>query len=300
MQVSTKLFNEQSIDRFSKLNSDIQTLQAKIATGKNVLRASDDPVAMINISAAKEKLNQLERYNVNIDRAVSRLSQAEIAISDIQSVVTRIYELSIQVKNDTYNSEDKRAISLEMKELKQQIIGIANSADANGNTLFSGFSTNKNPFYEDDNSKIIYDGDQGNHQLAISESMKISTSINGAEVFMRVKSGDNYNSIFDTIDETIQKIDDNDTISISLTKIKDSISHLSNQVTKIGSNINRAETQQQNLNNRILNLTNTVSGIEDTDIASVVTELQSQLVSRDAAQQTFMMINQTNLFDYVR
>jgi len=300
MQVSTKLFNEQSINRFSQLNSDIQTLQSKVATGKNVLRASDDPVAMINISAAKEKLNQLERYNVNIDRAVSRLSQAEIAISDIQSVMTRIYELSIQVKNDTYNNEDKRAISLEMEELKQQIIGIANSADANGNTLFSGFSTNKSPFYEDDDSTIIYDGDQGNHQLAISESIKISTSINGADVFMRVKSEDGYISIFDVIDETIQKIDNNETNTISLTKIKDSISHLSNQVTKIGSNINRAETQQQNLNNRILNLTNTLSGIEDTDIASVVTELQSQLVSRDAAQQTFMMINQTNLFDYVR
>ena len=300
MQVSTKLFNEQSINRFSQLNSDIQTLQSKIATGKNVLRASDDPVAMINISAAKEKLNQLERYNVNIDRAVSRLSQAEIAISDIQSVMTRIYELSIQVKNDTYNNEDKRAISLEMEELKQQIIGIANSADANGNTLFSGFSTNKSPFYEDDDSTIIYDGDQGNHQLAISESIKISTSINGSDVFMRVKSEDGYISIFDVIDETIQKIDNNETNTISLTKIKDSISHLSNQVTKIGSNINRAETQQQNLNNRILNLTNTLSGIEDTDIASVVTELQSQLVSRDAAQQTFMMINQTNLFDYVR
>ena len=300
MQVSTKLFNEQSINRFSQLNSDIQTLQSKIATGKNVLRASDDPVAMINISATKEKLNQLERYNINIDRALSRLSQAEIAISDIQSVMTRMYELSIQVKNDTYNSEDKRAISLEMSELKQQIIGIANSADANGNTLFSGFSTNKSPFYEDDDSTIIYDGDQGNHQLAISESIKISTSINGADVFMRVKSEDGYISIFDVIDETIQKIDNNDTDTISLTKIKDSISHLSNQVTKIGSNINRAETQQQNLNNRILNLTNTLSGIEDTDIASVVTELQSQLVSRDAAQQTFMMINQTNLFDYVR
>ena len=73
MQVSTKLFNEQSLNRFSNLSGDIQKIQSRIATGKNVLKASDDPVAMINISAAKEKQSQIQRYSSNIDRASSRL-----------------------------------------------------------------------------------------------------------------------------------------------------------------------------------------------------------------------------------
>ena len=36
MKVSTKLFNEQQIRQFSSLNEDIQKLQDKISSGKNI------------------------------------------------------------------------------------------------------------------------------------------------------------------------------------------------------------------------------------------------------------------------
>ena len=55
MQVSTKLFNQQSVNQFGKLTEEIQDLQAKVATGKNILKSSDDPVAAVELSAAKEQ-----------------------------------------------------------------------------------------------------------------------------------------------------------------------------------------------------------------------------------------------------
>ena len=42
MQVSTKLFNEQLVRQFGKLTEDIQKKQEKIASGKAILKASDD------------------------------------------------------------------------------------------------------------------------------------------------------------------------------------------------------------------------------------------------------------------
>ena len=44
MKVSTKLFNQQQIRQFSSLNEDIQKLQDRISSGKNIIVASDDPV----------------------------------------------------------------------------------------------------------------------------------------------------------------------------------------------------------------------------------------------------------------
>ena len=55
MQVSTKLFNNQQVRQFGKLNEDIQHKQEKIASGKAILRASDNPVAAAELSAAKEQ-----------------------------------------------------------------------------------------------------------------------------------------------------------------------------------------------------------------------------------------------------
>ena len=44
MEVSTKLFNAQATKNFGKINEQIQDTQAKIASGKSFLKASDDPV----------------------------------------------------------------------------------------------------------------------------------------------------------------------------------------------------------------------------------------------------------------
>ena len=40
MQVSTKLFNQQSVNQFGKLTEEIQKLQGKVSTGKNILKSS--------------------------------------------------------------------------------------------------------------------------------------------------------------------------------------------------------------------------------------------------------------------
>ena len=75
--ISTKLYNDQSIERFKLLTGQIQQTQAKIATGKNVMKASDDPVAAANISFVKGQKVVLERYATNIQRADKRLTLVE-------------------------------------------------------------------------------------------------------------------------------------------------------------------------------------------------------------------------------
>src|SRR5210317_80916 len=101
MQVSTKLFNERQVDQFSQLNKSVQTLQEKIATGQNILKASDDPVAAVNLSAAKEQSHLLDRFAENVESAKRRLSLADGALQEAINVLTRVSELSVQAANGT-------------------------------------------------------------------------------------------------------------------------------------------------------------------------------------------------------
>jgi len=300
MQVSTKLFNQQSISRFSELTGDIQSIQSRIASGKNVLKASDDAVAMINISAAKEKLTQIQRYSVNIDRASSRLSLAEVALSEIQSVVTRIYELSIQAKNDTYNEDDRKSIKAEISALRDLAVDLANSKDTSGNSIFSGYRTKVLPFEENSDGEIEYKGDQGNHSLKVSETVTMPTSINGVSAFMRIETDDGYTSLFSILDNLIEEVELVGASDESLENLNNTLNHLSINTTKIGASLNKAETQKNGLGQRELLITKTLSGIEDADITALITEMQSLLLSKEAAQQSFMMISKQNLFDFLR
>jgi flagellar hook-associated protein 3 FlgL len=266
MQVSTKLFNQQSISRFSELTGDIQSIQSRIASGKNVLKASDDAVAMINISAAKEKLTQIQRYSVNIDRASSRLSLAEVALSEIQSVVTRIYELSIQAKNDTYNEDDRKSIKAEISALRDLAVDLANSKDTSGNSIFSGYRTKVLPFEENSDGEIEYKGDQGNHSLKVSETVTMPTSINGVSAFMRIETDDGYTSLFSILDNLIEEVEVVGASDESLENLNNTLNHLSINTTKIGASLNKAETQKNGLGQRELLITKSLSGIEDADI----------------------------------
>ena len=78
------------------------------------------------------------------------------------------------------------------------------------------------------------------------------------------------------------------------------LEHFSLQQTKLGSQMNRAELQREVNEKRLLLMNEDISNLEDADIAKLVTDLQAKLVSRNAAQQTFIKIAQDNLFNYIR
>ena len=82
--------------------------------------------------------------------------------------------------------------------------------------------------------------------------------------------------------------------------VNKALEHFSLQQTKLGSQMNRAELQREVNEKRLLLMNEDISDLEDADIAKLVTDLQAKLVSRNAAQQTFIKIAQDNLFNYIR
>ena len=68
MQISSKLFNQQQLKQFSSTTEELQDLQNKIATGENILRASDDPVGSVELSGLNVVKKQIERFPTEFPR----------------------------------------------------------------------------------------------------------------------------------------------------------------------------------------------------------------------------------------
>ena len=203
MQISSKLFNQQSIRNFEKLNEGIQTTQEKISTGQNILSASDDPVAAVNLSVAKEQRDLLSRFQANSESAKSRLDLADEIFDQSIVTLTRITELTIQAGNGT---GDTTPILQEIDALKEVMIEMANTRDSQGQALFSGFRTNSVPFEIQVDGSVAYKGDRGQHSVQLSESMKVKTSIDGGSAFMRIKTDDGTHGLFDIIDNSFNSV----------------------------------------------------------------------------------------------
>ena len=99
MQVSTKLLNQQQVRQFSKINEKIADAQERVSTGKNILRASDDPVAAINLSVAKEQSLLLGQFQRNIESAENKLNMTDLTLQETVNVLTRVSELITMAQN---------------------------------------------------------------------------------------------------------------------------------------------------------------------------------------------------------
>ena len=207
MQVSTKLLNQQQVRQFSKINDKIADTQERVSTGKSILRASDDPVAAVNLSVAKEQSLLLGQFQRNIAAAENKLNMTDLTLQETVNVLTRFSELITMARNGALNEEGHLAISTEMKQLKEVLLGLANTTDANGQGIFSGFNGVGRPFEMRVDGSVEYIGNRGQNSLAISENMSIATNIDGGSAFMRIDTDGGRRSLFDIVDLTINAVE---------------------------------------------------------------------------------------------
>lgn len=194
MRLSTTQIFQQNLNAILDRQSKVAELDLKIASGKRILKPSDDPsgsVRIINISSA---IATTEQYGRNIDAARTQIALEESVLSQQGNALQRIRELVVQANNDTLNSGDRKAISIEIKSLRDQMLAFANTKDAFGEFIFSGYQVTNQPFTLV-NGKVIYNGDQGQRFVQAGSRTQIAMRDNGHEVMQNIRTG---NGVFTT------------------------------------------------------------------------------------------------------
>lgn len=80
----------------------------------------------------------------------------------------------------------------------------------------------------------------------------------------------------------------------------DAVAHIASQRAEVGSLAKLAEDHGKALADRKLRIDEAIAGLEDLDVAAAITRLQQLLLTEQAAQQSFVKINGSSLFDYIR
>ncbi len=186
MKISNRLFNDQQIRQFSQNMEDIQRLQGKISSGKNILFASDDPVGAVELSGLNDVTTRIDQYLKNTNLAYDRLQLMDSTLEGAKDIFIRCNELAIQASNDVLGVGDREAIALEFDELKKELLSIANIQDSGGSYIYAGFKSQTQPFIVNSSGLIEYHGDRGVLNLQLSESRLVESTIDGATVFQDI------------------------------------------------------------------------------------------------------------------
>ena len=189
MRISSIEQFQQGIDSILNQQAKLNQTQLQLATGKKVLKPSDDPAVatqLLNLSSLKA--NNLQ-YDRNINTALNELELQESVLASSGNVLQRVRELVIQANNATQGPQTREAIADEISNLADELLQLANTKSPSGEYIFAGYNS-RTPAFAKSGAGYIYQGDQGQRLLQVSEDTQLAVRDNGADVFQGMMTGD--------------------------------------------------------------------------------------------------------------
>ena len=124
--------------------AELAKTQEQVSTGKQVVRPSDSPDQATQISRLKTTMTQLDSYRSNLQSTLDRLAIEESYVGGAADVMIRMRELAMRSTNGSLNAADRQAVAMEVDQLIDELVNLANAADSDGKFLFGG-SRNATP-----------------------------------------------------------------------------------------------------------------------------------------------------------
>jgi flagellar hook-associated protein 3 FlgL len=303
MKISTAFLFDRATERMSTIQNKLATTQAQMAVGKQILAPSAAPDQAAAIQRLKGEVQRQESHMRTLDVAMRRYTAEETALSSSNDILIRMKELGIQAANDTLAPDDRKAIGVEMKALRDQLLSLGNTRDDSGNYLFSGTRVNTPAFAEDANGNVVYQGDQTQTRIPAGVERTVQFTRAGTDVFSRVVRDDGQAvGFFDALDQMINGINTSRTgkIQQGIADITQMHNSLTLSQAQNGSDQVVVQSQLDVLDENILRIKSTLSQIEDLDYAEAVARMNKEMLGMEAAMGSFAKISGLSLFDYIR
>ena len=300
MRLSTSQIFQQGVTSMLNNQAELAKTQQQLATGKRILAPSDDPAAATRILGLNQIIETTSQYQRNADYAETRLAMEESVLTEVGDVLQRIRELSVRANNDTVSASDRQSMAAEVRINIESLVYLANSTDANGEYLFSGFKTDTEPFADNGAGNFTYAGDQGQRSLQIGAKRQVSVGDSGADVFMKVDDGaGGTGSMFSALYDFVVDLEANAPSATTLTRLDSAMDVVLDTRASIGARLNSIDGQRNANDSFSLLLQENRSTLEDLDYAEAVSQFEQQLLALQASQQSFVKIQGLSLFNYL-
>lgn len=190
MRIATLHAYDQTIARLSERQRDLAQTQAHISSNKQVLRASDDPVNAARAERALATIARSETGLRSVDASRNAMTQAESALGDAGELLQRARELLVASGDAAYGDAQRATLAGQIRDLRAQLLSVANRGDGAGGYLFAGQGSSGAPFV-DGAGGVAYAGTPGSAMAGPGLPM----TLDGAATWLSAPTG---NGVFET------------------------------------------------------------------------------------------------------
>ena len=110
----------------------------RLSSGMRINRAADDAAGLAISEGMRNQITGLNQSVRNSYDGISLAQTAEGALEEIHRMGERIRQLTVQAANDTYDTNDRMLIELEVEQLVQDVNRIISDTEFNGMNVLAG------------------------------------------------------------------------------------------------------------------------------------------------------------------
>ncbi len=294
MRITDSLVTSSLLNNIESGLSNYNTIQQQISTGKQLNTMSDDPTGGSQSLVLHADLVDNAQYQTNADSATAFLSASDSALSSATTVMNSANQIAVQGANGTENAEDLKSLSAQVDGLIKQLTDLGNS-DLHGKYLFGGTQTQTPPFAAPATGADptpTYVGDAGTVTATVGKNESLGLNVTGSATL---------GSAFSALQDLRKDLNSGDQTAISadIDKVTSSITTISSQRATLGSKTNEVADIKQRLTRAQGDYQDSISNIEDVDLAQAYVKLQSAQNVYQAALSTTAQSFKLSLTNYL-
>ena len=304
MRITDNMMVGNMLENLRNNKENLNKLNQQLSSGKQFNKPSDDPIKVTTSMGFDTKINNYKQYQKDVNHAKSFLQTTENALSDSGKILQRANELAVYGAKDTINTEDRKNMAEEIKQLRNELISIGNSK-LGQDYIFSGQATDTKPLevngtYDPtattapDNQYVNYKGDHNRILRKISDDDKMKVNINADDAFK-----DNIETL-NNMYEDLKSGESGEKISSYITKLQEGMNENTGLRAEVGAKINRLDLIDNRIDDNLLNTKRLNSKNEDIDLAKVVTELKMSENVYQASLSSAARVIQPSLVDFLK
>jgi flagellin len=138
LTIGTNVASLQASAAASSVNRDLETSMSRLSTGKRINSASDDAAGVAIASRLTAEIRGTDQAIRNALDGQALIDTAEGGHKEIEAILQRMREVSIQAASDTNNAQDRGNLQAEMDALTTEIDRIAGVTTWAGNSVMDG------------------------------------------------------------------------------------------------------------------------------------------------------------------
>ncbi|EMM4086227.1 flagellar hook-associated protein FlgL [Shigella flexneri] len=307
MRVTTQQTYVSMTQSFNNLSDSLAHVVEQMATGKQILQPSDDPIAATRITQLNRQQSAIEQYQSNIDSASAGLSQQESILDGVNNSLLAVRDDLLEAANGTNTADSLASLGQDIQSLTESMVAALNYQDEDGHYVFGGTINDRPPIVVVDNDGVTdsysYQGNSDHRQTTVSNGVEVDTNVAASDFF-----GSNVD-VLNTLNSLSQELQNPDVdpanpqVQSDILNAIDVVDTASNDLNASIASLGETQNTMSMLSDAQTDISTSndelIGSLQDLDYGPASITFTGLEVAMEATLKTYSKVSELNLFSVI-